>query len=339
VAVGAQPPIPTTQRKTLRCRQLKTRRTGQSVGFRLEDPGRARTMKISAGALSGAELPEPRTGSYLPAIADGIGGAKGGRIAAETAGARLPGWIFAICPRPMEVATRPGGPKFISAPQRLDQYHGGAQDPQASPEWVARWTALVLRGARHRPHLPPRSGIRARPIGSAGEPHDLPHHRTMCAKTALGRSHTAQTGALGVEVESAPRLYDATGGRWHGPFSCCAVTGRARVSDGTGHRRHLARTPPLPRIPAGCVGSGPPSNQEAPTIAPPWFLDCGHIAVGRGSADISAAILQTADNSGAGFAARRSMDLPLKGADLRWARLHATLFGAQERNRGAAWLP
>ena len=54
-----------------------------------------------AGALIGAELPEPRQ-EVVAAIADGIGGAKGGRIAAETA---VRGFLDGFCdlPETMEV--------------------------------------------------------------------------------------------------------------------------------------------------------------------------------------------------------------------------------------------
>ena len=54
-----------------------------SVGF-ASNTGRRKDNEDFAGALSGAELPEPRQ-EVIAAIADGIGGAKGGRIAAETA--------------------------------------------------------------------------------------------------------------------------------------------------------------------------------------------------------------------------------------------------------------
>src|SRR6516164_7472827 len=54
-----------------------------SVGFASETGPRKRNEDFAA-AVIGAELPEPRR-EVVAAIADGIGGAKGGREAAETA--------------------------------------------------------------------------------------------------------------------------------------------------------------------------------------------------------------------------------------------------------------
>ena len=65
-----------------------------SVGF-ASKTGPRKHNEDFAGALIGAELAEPRR-EVIAAIADGIGGAKGGRIAAETA---VRGFLdgFAIC--------------------------------------------------------------------------------------------------------------------------------------------------------------------------------------------------------------------------------------------------
>src|ERR1700682_4317931 len=54
-----------------------------SVGFASETGPRERNEDF-AGAVFGFELPQPRR-DVVAAIADGIGGAKGGRVAAETA--------------------------------------------------------------------------------------------------------------------------------------------------------------------------------------------------------------------------------------------------------------
>ena len=54
-----------------------------SVGFASETGPRERNEDF-AGAVFGFELPQPRR-DIVAAIADGIGGAKGGRVAAETA--------------------------------------------------------------------------------------------------------------------------------------------------------------------------------------------------------------------------------------------------------------
>ena len=54
-----------------------------SVGF-VSETGPRKSNEDFAGAVFGAELPEPRR-DVVAAIADGIGGAKGGRVAAEIA--------------------------------------------------------------------------------------------------------------------------------------------------------------------------------------------------------------------------------------------------------------
>ena len=75
-----------------------------SVGFASETGPRERNEDF-AGVVFGFELPEPRR-DIVAAIADGIGGAKGGRVAAETAVF----WMdFSICPKPWRCdARRPG---------------------------------------------------------------------------------------------------------------------------------------------------------------------------------------------------------------------------------------
>jgi len=72
-----------------------------SVGFVSEAGLRPRNEDF-AGAVFGAELPEPRR-DVVAALADGIGGAKGGRVAAETA---VRGFLDGFCdlPRPWRCA-------------------------------------------------------------------------------------------------------------------------------------------------------------------------------------------------------------------------------------------
>src|SRR5271157_4747274 len=72
-----------------------------SVGFASETGPRKHNEDF-AGAVFGLELPQPRR-DVVAAIADGIGGAKGGRVAAETA---VRGFLDGFCdlPETMEVA-------------------------------------------------------------------------------------------------------------------------------------------------------------------------------------------------------------------------------------------
>ena len=72
-------------RQSLESNATATAETGvrASIGF-ASKTGLRKANEDFAGAVLGAELPQPRQ-EVIAAIADGIGGAKGGRIAAETA--------------------------------------------------------------------------------------------------------------------------------------------------------------------------------------------------------------------------------------------------------------
>jgi len=81
-----------------------------SVGF-ASKTGPRKANEDFAGALSGAELPKPRQ-EVIAAIADGIGGAKGGRIAAETA---VRGFLDGFCDLPETMEVQRAGAKILSA--------------------------------------------------------------------------------------------------------------------------------------------------------------------------------------------------------------------------------
>ena len=71
-----------------------------TVGFASETGPREKNEDFG-GAVFGWELPKPRS-DVVAAVADGIGGAKGGRVAAETA---VRGFLDGFCdmPETMEV--------------------------------------------------------------------------------------------------------------------------------------------------------------------------------------------------------------------------------------------
>jgi serine/threonine protein phosphatase PrpC len=142
-----------------------------------------------AGALYGAELPEPRQ-EVVAAIADGIGGAKGGRIAAETA---VRGFLDGFCDLPETMEVQQAGAKIISAINSW-VYSMGHQDP-ALTGFGCTFTALVLRGrVAHLLHLGDTRAYR------------FSRDRLTCLtvdhvrQDGMGRSHTL-TRALGVETE------------------------------------------------------------------------------------------------------------------------------------------
>ena len=159
-----------------------------SVGF-ASNTGPRKANEDFAGALSGAELAEPRQ-EMIAAIADGIGGAKGGRIAAETA---VRGFLDGFCDLPKTMEVQRAGARIISA---LNGWINtmGRQDPKLVGMGCTL-TALVLRGrVAHLLHVGDTRAYR------------LSGDRLACLTTdhvrqdGRGRSHTL-TRALGVEAE------------------------------------------------------------------------------------------------------------------------------------------
>jgi serine/threonine protein phosphatase PrpC len=159
-----------------------------SVGF-ASKTGPRKANEDFAGALSGAELPEPRQ-EVIAAIADGIGGAKGGRIAAETA---VRGFLDGFCDLPETMEVQRAGGRILSA---LNGWINtmSRQDPKLAGMGCT-FTALVLRGrVAHLLHVGDTRAYR------------LSGDRMTCLTTdhvrqeGGGRSHTLNR-ALGVEAE------------------------------------------------------------------------------------------------------------------------------------------
>ena len=110
-----------------------------SVGF-FSDKGPRKENEDFAAAVIGAELPEPRR-EVVAAIADGVGGAKGGRVAAELA---VRGFLDGFWDLPETMEVRRAGARVISA---LNAWINalGRQDPKLKG-MACTFTALVLRG-------------------------------------------------------------------------------------------------------------------------------------------------------------------------------------------------
>src|SRR3974390_693418 len=110
-----------------------------TVGFASE-PGPRQRNEDFGGAVFGPELPEPRR-DVVAAIADGIGGAKGGRVAAETAGR---GFLDGFCDLP---ETMEGGRAAAPIVNSLNSWINaqGRHDPELAGMGCT-FTALVLRG-------------------------------------------------------------------------------------------------------------------------------------------------------------------------------------------------
>src|SRR6476646_7590010 len=110
-----------------------------SVGFFSQTGLRARNEDF-AGAVLGWELPEPRR-DVVAAIADGIGGAKGGRVAAETA---VRGFLDGFCDLPETLDERRAGAKIVDAVNGW--IHAQGHRDQALAGMGCTFTAIVLRG-------------------------------------------------------------------------------------------------------------------------------------------------------------------------------------------------
>jgi serine/threonine protein phosphatase PrpC len=110
-----------------------------SIGF-FTDPGPRERNEDFAGAVIGAELPEPRH-EVVAAIADGIGGAKGGRVAAETA---VRGFLDGFTELPETMEVRNAGPRVIGP---LNSWiHGQGRRDANLAGMGCTFTALILRG-------------------------------------------------------------------------------------------------------------------------------------------------------------------------------------------------
>jgi serine/threonine protein phosphatase PrpC len=159
-----------------------------SVGFASERGPRARNEDF-AGAVFGPELPEPRR-DVVAAIADGIGGAKGGRVAAEMA---VRGFLDGFCDLPETVEVRRAAARVLTA---LNGWlHGqGRHDPKLAGMGCT-FTALVLRGrVAHVLHVGDTRAYRFR------------RDRLSCLTTdhvreGSGGRSTLLYRALGVEAE------------------------------------------------------------------------------------------------------------------------------------------
>src|ERR1700741_1725572 len=110
-----------------------------TVGFASET-GPRQPNEDFGGAVVGTELPPPRR-DLVAAIADGIGGAKGGRVAAETA---VRGFLDGFCDLTGTMEGRHAAAGVVNA---LNSWLNaqGRRDPEL-PGMGCTFTALVLRG-------------------------------------------------------------------------------------------------------------------------------------------------------------------------------------------------
>ena len=110
-----------------------------SVGF-ASDTGARQRNEDFAGAVFGPELPEPRR-DVVAAISDGIGGAKGGREAAEIA---VRGFLDGFCDLPETMEVRRAAAIVLNSLNGWIHSHG--QRDARLMGMGCTFTALVLRG-------------------------------------------------------------------------------------------------------------------------------------------------------------------------------------------------
>lgn len=159
-----------------------------SIGF-FSDAGPRPRNEDFAGAVFGAELSEPRR-DVVAAIADGIGGAKGGRVAAEIA---VRGFLDGFCDLPETVEVRRAAARIVDSLNGW-LYSQARHDPELT-RMGCTFTALVLRGrVVHLLHVGDTRAYRLR--GDRLVRLTADHVR----EDAGGKSHVI-TRALGVETE------------------------------------------------------------------------------------------------------------------------------------------
>jgi serine/threonine protein phosphatase PrpC len=160
-----------------------------TVGFASETGPRERNEDF-AGAVFGLELPQPRR-DVVTAIADGIGGAKGGRVAAEMA---VRGFLDGFCDLPETMEVRRAGAQILNSLNSWI-YGQGRRDANLAGMGCT-FTALVLRGrVAHILHVGDTRAYRLR--GDRLVCLTIDHVRES---TGAGRSNTL-VRALGVETE------------------------------------------------------------------------------------------------------------------------------------------
>jgi len=178
------------------------------VGFFSATGARAANEDF-AGAIFGADLPEPRR-DIVAAIADGIGSAKGGRVAAETA---VRGFLDGMCELPETTEVRRSGAQVLNALSAWMHSQGRRDSSLAG--MGCTFTGLVLRGRiAHILHVGDTRAYR------------LSGQRLTCLTTDHVREDDARRAAVlyrALGVESEARLdYSAQPTARHDRFLLCS---------------------------------------------------------------------------------------------------------------------
>ncbi len=181
-----------------------------SAGFASETGPREQNEDFG-GAVFGSELPQPRR-DVVAAIADGIGGAKGGRVAAEMA---VRGFLDGFCDLPETMEVRRAGAQILNSLSAWI-YAQGHRDAKLAGMGCT-FTALVLRGrVAHILHVGDTRAYRLR--GDHLVCLTIDHVRE--GRGGVGRSSTL-VRALGVETE-VPLDYATQPVARHDRFLLCS---------------------------------------------------------------------------------------------------------------------
>ena len=245
-----------------------------SVGF-CSEKGPRKQNEDFAAAVIGAELPEPRR-EVVAAIADGVGGAKGGRVAAELA---VRGFLDGFWDLPETMEVRRAGARVVSA---LNKWINamGREDPELKG-MACTFTALVLRGrVAHLLHIGDTRAYRLR------------RDRLTCLTADHAREggpgqSRVLTRALGAEAEV--RLdYAAQPVALHDRFLLCSDGVHGFLTDESLAALLRERSAPddtARALVAAALDSGSADNCTA------MVLDVVHLPTAA-SADVGGAIMQ-----------------------------------------------
>ena len=226
-----------------------------------------------AGAVFGTELPDPRR-DVVAAIADGIGSAKGGRVAAETA---VRGFLDGMCELPESAEVQRSAARVLNGLNAW-MYAQGRRDPNLAGMGCT-FTALVLRGrTAHIVHIGDTRAYRmsGNRLSRLTTDHSL--------EGGAGRSNTLYR-ALGVEAD-VPLEYTAQPMARHDRFLLCSDGVYGSLTDETIAETHSDRSAPTDTaraLVARALGSG--SNDNCTALV----LDVVELPTGE-SADVGAAM-------------------------------------------------
>ncbi len=216
-----------------------------TVGFASETGPRERNEDFG-GAVFGYELPKPRR-DIVAAVADGIGGARGGRVASETA---VRGFLDGFCDMPETMEVRRAAARRSQFAQQLDLC--ARQDATASSTGMGLHLHRARAARAHRACLRSMSA-RLAPIGLRRQSPGALDHRPRARKHRPRADRTFSIARSAWKPSCGSTMPRPAGGAAR-PL-LIVQRRRARLSDAGSYRRHF------------CASVPPPTTLRAPSIA------------------------------------------------------------------------